>query len=469
VLLIRGTQFVKACGPFTNKSKEFQLRHRTIVKLGLAVATVAATVLPVALFAGPAFADYAPSGKDVVGVGSDTLQYMIDFLAQGDGYGDNGYNFLNNKYNLVSFDATTDANARLAYGVDGGQASQATCTPGTGSTAGTANSGSTNTGVPCVLNPTIVLRAGLQPVQRPNGSGAGFSALTQDIIAGNNSLTPTSAQEVVSFARSSSAQTNPTGLPSGEHIDQITLANDTLPMIRTTTPVSDATVALTAAQLDAIYTANTCPTWASLGATGPNSSDPVIPIIPQVGSGTRKYFLQQIGDAALTVGACPVVGEENDPTALAQTSNPRAAIEPISQGRLDLYQGVTFDGRSPLGAGVGYFLDPSCAYLSGTAACGSGSVSAGTWTTNSVTPLVQPIPGAFDPSRPLYIEVRSSDVTSTTPWQPNTTANWVTALFYGSSSSFVNTAAGQVDLEDAGVQPVTPSTCENLATSGACP
>ncbi len=60
----------------------------------------------------------------------------------------------------INFDATADANARLAYGVDGGQAGQTACTPGTGGNAGTANGGTTNTGVPCVLNPTIVLRAG---------------------------------------------------------------------------------------------------------------------------------------------------------------------------------------------------------------------------------------------------------------------------------------------------------------------
>ena len=79
-----------------------------------------------------AFADYAPSKGDVVGVGSDTLQYMVDFLADGDAYGDTGYNQLGNKNKLVSFDATADANARLAYGVNGGQASQTVCTPGTG-------------------------------------------------------------------------------------------------------------------------------------------------------------------------------------------------------------------------------------------------------------------------------------------------------------------------------------------------
>ena len=464
------------------------MRYRTL-KLGLAAATVVATVLPLALFVPSAGADYAPSGKDVVGVGSDTLQYMIDFLADGDAYGDQGYNSIGNKYKLVSFDATADANARLAYGVDGGQASQTTCTPGTGSTAGTANSGTTNTGVPCVLNPTIVLRAGLQPVQRPNGSGAGFSALVQDIVAGDNASTSAngSKPEVINFARASSTQSNSVTLPGTEGIDQLSLATDTLPMIETTTPVSNA-VPLSAAQLDTIYTANTgsCVTWNEVGGT---STAQIIPIIPQVGSGTRKYFLQQIGDTALTVGSCTVVGEENDPTALAATTSPANAIEPISQGRLDVYQGVNNTGVS--GGIGGYFTDPSCAYLSGVSACGTGSVSGGTWATTAVNPLVKDITGTpssgtlFDPTRTLYIYFRSTDVTSSTAWQPGTTENWLNTLFYDPCESgqtctgpggiygpdgapYIQTSAGDTLLEDAGVTPVSPEVCENITTSTSC-
>ena len=204
------------------------MRHRAIVTLGLAAATVAGTLLPMAVFAGPAFADYAPNSKDVVGVGSDTLQYMIDFMADGDAYGYPGYNQLGNKYKLVNIDATADANARLAYGVDGGQATQAVCSPGTGSTAGTGNQTGTNTGVPCVLNPTIVLRAGLQPIQRPNGSGAGFKALVQDIVVGDNASTAANGtkSEVINFSRASSTQTTTATFPGTEALDQLSLATD---------------------------------------------------------------------------------------------------------------------------------------------------------------------------------------------------------------------------------------------------
>ena len=152
---------------------------------------------------------------------------------------------------------------------------------------------------------------------------------------------------MINFTRASSTQTTTAGLPGTEGIDQLSVATDTLPMIETTSPVSNA-VALSAAQLDYIYTANTgsCLTWNDT-TIGGASGDTIIPIIPQVGSGTRKTFLQDIGDTALTVGNCTVVGEENDPTAMASTSNPADAIEPIAESRLDLYTGVT-NARYPM-------------------------------------------------------------------------------------------------------------------------
>jgi hypothetical protein len=556
------------------------LRQRTL-KFGLAAATVAAAVLPLALAIQPAGADYAPNSGDVVGVGSDTLQYMLDFLADGDAYGDQGYNTqLHNKYKLVNIDATADANARLAYGVDGGQSAQTTCSPGTGSTNGTGNQTATNPGVPCVLNPTVVLRAGLQPVQRPNGSGAGVKALVQDMVAGNN----TPASEVINYARASAIQeqnsagtsyTGPT-LPNGQILDQLSAATDTLPMLKAAT--SNA-VPLSATQLEYIYEQNTgsCITWnnpqisgvwlesavtnstttvsfpggdpqqptsandgwvvqgsgiptgdtvasvgtdsitlttaatssntESIGLVNPSaSSRAIIPIIPQVGSGTRSFFLSEIGLSG--PGECPVVAEENDPTAVYDvTSGDSAdAIEPMSQGRLDLYEGLSNTGGSEGLAGTGYFSDPSCPYLVGTSACGTGSVSGGssTYVPNAVLPAVTAITtgspaglgaypasggltsGLFDVTRTLYLYFRNSDITSTTAWQPGTTLNWLRTLFYnpcevgqsgcitsggstyGSGGApYIQQTAGQTDLEDAGVTPEATEVCTEISNGYA--
>ena len=146
------------------------------LKAGLAVAGMLVGVAGMA--AQPAFADYAPTNKDVVGVGSDTLQYLVDFAADGDQLGDPGYNTGGNKFKLINFDATADANARLAYGPQGVGTGQ--CAPGDGGTAGTGNQTTTHADQPCTLNPTIVIRAGVSPVQRPNGSGAGAKAIAND-------------------------------------------------------------------------------------------------------------------------------------------------------------------------------------------------------------------------------------------------------------------------------------------------
>jgi hypothetical protein len=568
------------------------LRHRTL-KIGLVAATLVGAALRIGV--GTAYADYSPNPGDVVGVGSDTLQYMLDFLADGDAYGHLGYNTtLHNKYKLVNIDATADANARLAYGVDGGQTGQGTCTPGTGSTSGTGNATTTNAGIPCVLNPTVVLRAGTQPVQRPNGSGAGVKALVQDIEAGHN----LPATEVINYARASAVQeqtcagssctyTGPT-MPTGEHLDQLTVATDTLPILAAKTTHA---VALSASQLGLIYSQNTgnCITWSnpqisgvymqsavvtnssasvtftpptgdsnvptaaanngwvvqgagittgttvsnvtdnsgtytvtlsanatatnteSVGLVNPNAStDTITPIIPQVGSGTRSFFLGQIGVASNAVGTCTSVAEENDPTAINDVTigtslSPEDSIEPISQGRLDLYEGINEAGTA--GGIGGYFLDPSCAYLVGTSpTCGTGSISDGTDTyvpnsvsVSSVATLTgSPVGlgaytsptlanGRFDVTRTLYLYFRNTDLTSTAGWQPGSKINWVRTLFYNpcpvgatncvtsngneygpGGPPYIQTSAGQTLLEDAGVLSLATETCTEIDIQAGC-
>ncbi len=142
---------------------------RKTLKTGLAGATVAALALALMVPMGAAQADVAPQSGDAVGVGSDTVQYILDFGADGDIHGNLGYNANLGQNRLFSFDATPDANARAGY-----------------------LNGSTNASLKN-LNPTIVLRAGSSPVQRPNGSGAGITALNKD----------TGASEKISFVRAS--------------------------------------------------------------------------------------------------------------------------------------------------------------------------------------------------------------------------------------------------------------------------
>jgi ABC-type phosphate transport system substrate-binding protein len=359
----------------------------------------------------PAFADYAPTGKDVVGVGSDTLQYLVDFAADGDQLGDPGYNTTGNKFKLINFDATADANARLSYGPNG--VGSGACTPGTGPTAGTGNTSGTHTDTPCQQNPTIVLRAGTSPVQRPNGSGAGVKALAAD------------SQHLITFARASACEGPTTGCPGtlSSSFDSIQVGTDPLAMLAATTTNA---VPLSAQQLNLIYSC-TDTKWSQVGGT---SGDTIIPIIPQVGSGTRTTFLADIGLSNL--GSCVVTGEENDPTAIAAQSSPADAIEPMSGGRLDLFLGLLSTGAAN-GVG-GYFKDPSCALnninTSTPAACASSA--------DTITPAVKLITTGtpsdtnplFDVQRPLYLYFRASDVSASGAWQPGGTTNPVRTLFY---------------------------------------
>lgn len=301
------------------------------LKLAVVAGTVGALGISL-LAAGPAFADYAPSNNDTVAVGSDTLQFAGDFVADGDANGIAGYNSTGNPNKFVNFDAIPDANARLAYGeagatgfiavptstvsnvvangtdatittaaahglVVGGTVrlsgltttalngdwtvkavpstttftfakastissvadsgslrvvSSGVCDPGTGTTAGNANSTlltNTGNGV-CQLNPTIVLRAGTKPVQRPNGSTAGVNALAADIAAGTRT---------VDAARSSSNKDS-SFAPGTVH--RITIGTEVVAMVAKQSGNMPPT-GLTTDELTSIYSQNlgSCKTW----------------------------------------------------------------------------------------------------------------------------------------------------------------------------------------------------------------
>ena len=307
---------------------------------------------------------------------------------------------------------TADANSRLAYGTG---ALSGTCTPGTGGTAGTGNQNGTHTDTPCTLNPAVVLRAGTTPVQRPNGSGAGFNLLKQDTDSSGNGL------GYVDFSRASSARTG------GAFFDSITVGQDPLAILSRT---GGNAVALSAAQLNSIYSCSVT-TWDDPSIGGASSAT-IKPLIPQVGSGTRSSFLSAIGSP--TLGGCVTAVEENDPEAIDASSSPANAIEPMSGGRLNLYLGKLANGN-PNGVG-GYFTDPSCPFPPSESttptACTTGS---------TLTPNVKfwdtgtPHSGTlFDISRPLYLYFRHSDINSPKVFQPGGTLNWVRTMFYNPCS-----------------------------------
>ncbi|GIF96730.1 hypothetical protein [Catellatospora citrea] len=185
-------------------------------------------------------------------------------------------------------------------------------------------------------------------IGRPSGSGNGVTALVNSIAAGNG---------CIQFARSSS---NNSASFAGRNLTYIPFATDVMAYaVR-----SDSTISkkLTRAQLTAIYNC----------AAGVNYR----PLLPQFGSGTRQYFLQQLGftDSATftsqpnhtcivdTIGGTPI--EENvgtlltDPRHIAPYSvGPYLAqinaVVPDVHGRIVLGQ---IEGIAPLVSNIGSTL-----------------------------------------------------------------------------------------------------------------
>jgi ABC-type phosphate transport system substrate-binding protein len=242
-----------------------------------------------------ASADVQPQASDVVGVGSDTVQFAMDFLADGDVGGDTGYNATNTARRVMSFDATGDA-------------------------CGAATT-----------NATVVLRANSKPVTRPNGSGGGITALLAD----------TGAKETINFVRASrlpspaeqtTAANNGWG---GLHVYQF--ATDGLEMAVSNSVTTNAPAALPLSVLVNIYQ-GVYLKWGDVpGYTGPAPTATIKPYLPQAGSGTRNFFLADLqeanGGTAIVLGSNVLGMQEHDPTNIESDPN---AIGPFSVGRANV-------------------------------------------------------------------------------------------------------------------------------------
>jgi hypothetical protein len=419
------------------------VRTRAKLSVGLVatLTTLGALVLSVGV-ALPAQADYAPGPNDIVGVGSDTLQYLMDFVDDGDPEGDAGFNSAGGSYKVISMDATADSNARAAY----------------------LNNSSDSSLLP--LDPTDVLRAGTYPIQRINGSGAGINALIAGQGTSGNSALP-----FIDFVRMSSQPTSAEGGDFTGGLEVVKIASEDLAMAKDAT--SNA-VALSPEQLVKIYQANIstgCPTWSQFGVTGTGATDWVAPLIPQSGSGTRSTFLADLaslgnGGTAITLGTCVTTVEENDPTGItgfvtptgwggtigAGVADSQDAIDPFSDSRLNLWNGVSGDPTLAPSSGVGYFHPPANVY--------------GQTPNNALNPgITEILTGTPSDSNPIYIDDRALNIvypfsanSSTVAGEPGSPYNWANLLFCPSSKAgaptpFVDTPAGEVDISQAGADP----------------
>ncbi|MEV6761072.1 Ig-like domain repeat protein [Streptomyces sp. NPDC051105] len=235
-------------------------------------ALVAAAVVAGGLaLASPAYADPTPAGtfRQLVGVGSDTTQDVMNALA-----GD-------------TVNGTSYASTALKSSTGAGLASY-----------------------DAIGSATIQTRSGGPSFNRPNGSGPGRTALSDSLTGDKFNDTTVAGQ--VDFARSSGGPTNLVG----NALTYIPFARDAVGVAVRGTGLDTLTVG----QLFDIYKA---------GSTHTLNGQTVHPVLPQLGSGTRKFFLAAIGLNEGTVDTTlPTVQENQANAALTQDG----ALVPFSVG-----------------------------------------------------------------------------------------------------------------------------------------
>lgn len=235
-----------------------------------AIATAGASALAIVASSGSALADpprgVTPSPSAIVGVGSDTTQFVMDYYA-------------------TQYNKTPASAGHKLYSFDAVK-------PGSN---------------PPVTHDPIRTKSNCAPIARPNGSSEGIAALQAD----NNNC--------IDFARSSRPK-NPTG---EDTLAFFAFARDAVTWAAI--PSNHTPATLTPAQLRSIYLC-TVRNWRQVNPSLPSNT--IDPFLPQVGSGTRKFFLTAIGLSDDQVGSCVnQTVEENDGRRLNRDLN---ALVPYS-------------------------------------------------------------------------------------------------------------------------------------------
>lgn len=326
-------------------SRSSAAKGKPLYKVTKMIALAGATAAAVGLSCGQAIADppsgVVPAHTNIVGVGSDTTQFVVDKFST-------DFNATHTSPKVYSWDA--------------------------------------------VGTTPITTKLGCAAITRPNGSGAGITALKANARPSGDA-----ADFCVDFARSSRGPQ----AGDGTAIAFVAYAKDAVTWSANTT--TNATTSLTTVQLRAIYSCNAAllgtgktgkVTWNEVGGT---STAAVVPVIPQSSSGTRAFFLSKIG--VTTLGSCVVPTnnsvEENEGTnAIFKNANAANEVFPYS---VAVYLAQTVHGH---GAGT-----------QGTLKLHSVNGVAPTTGTGSAT-KINP---AFPYSRSVYDVVRDNGTASHVP------------------------------------------------------
>jgi ABC-type phosphate transport system substrate-binding protein len=224
---------------------------RSLVVGGAAAATV------VALTAAPALADppggTTPALTSAVGVGANTTQYLFDQFSA-------SWNKTHAKgTELWSWDATN---------------------PATGA-----------------IGDEIVTKKGCTSIARPDGGGAGKTALEANTTVPGNSK-----YYCIDYARTASARSSTDPACTSGGVCYVSLAGDAVTWTdrNTASGGTDAPKSLTQAQLVSIFECKDT-NWKQVGGT----SAPIQAYLPQTSAATRTFWLTALGNGtAITPGAC---------------------------------------------------------------------------------------------------------------------------------------------------------------------
>jgi ABC-type phosphate transport system substrate-binding protein len=271
--------------------------------LSKVLAGTASALALTALLAGPAIADpppgVTPRAADVVGVGSDTIQFLYDQLSH-------NFNKTGASSKLYSWDAVPQGEM-------------------------------------------ITPKRGCSSIVRPTGSSAGISALE------TSQTLKTGTRWCIDFARSSRgrASTDPACAANG--ICFVQLAGDAVTWASRAAG-TNAPASLTLTQLKNIYTCKVR-NWSNVGG----KSGTIKAYLPQSSSGTRSFFLTALGGGTtpITPGSCvsdvnnTLIENEGDAPQLNNVN----AIFPYSVAD---YIAQVYHSAHCSASNCGYPASPSC-------------------------------------------------------------------------------------------------------------
>ena len=367
------------------------MRAKRSIALAAAVATVALAGSSIVL-SGTAFADPAAGIRpsQLVGVGSDTIQDVVNALS--------GQTINGNSYASVTEDGWSIASYNA---VD----------PTSGAAGG-----------------NITVKAGGPAFSRPNGSGDGVAALSDSLLnAPFKGSAPLGGQ--VDFARSSSGPS-----VTGNVLTYIPLARDAVGYVTD----NAALASLTPAQLTEIYSATTPVTVNGVLVHAE---------IPQTGSGTRKFFLKQIGVPDTTELQADVVEENQADDAIPNNGSATVAdIVPFSAGSWSAQLNGIAPDHSKTAAAAGAFLGritiPTASAPGGEPVSPVTTAADGTVTPNPVF-YADPTFG-----RDVYDVVPTREIDTTSPFFNK--AVYDTFATVGTHVAGVDTAAEQAVISKFG-------------------